>query len=173
MVCGAAFMVLLGAARPAAAAVDPKIVEALTWVRDASDDRALWDYIRKDPIPVVFARLPLGVAGAYVRSRGRAWIELSNLLQNGPAEVIGRELYHQYIHRLQDRSPERIMVAQTETAAGYAVAMRYLRSTVRRAGPTPKAPPEVRAAFGEPVWTRHARLNRTRGRGTTILVYRR
>lgn len=164
-------LVLLALARPASAAVDPRIVDALAWVRDADDGRALWDYIRRDPIPIAFARLPLGVTGNYVRSQGKAWIELNEHMRGDPPEALGRELYHQYIHRLQDRAPERVALAQLETAAGYRVAMRYLGSTVRRQGPLPQAPPEVRAAFGEADWERHAR---GRGRrGTTILVYRR
>ena len=147
----------------ARAAVDPKIVEALSWVRDAGDGGALWDYVRRDPIPVVLARLPLGVDGRYVRKQGKAWIELSDRLQT----ELGREVYHQYIHRLQDRSPELVTAAQAETSAGYQAAMRYLRSQVRPRGEFPQAPAEVRAAFGvQDTYRRHAHR-----KGPVIQVY--
>lgn len=161
-----ALLVVLSAV-PGRAAVDPKIVEALTYVRDAGDGGALWDYLRRDPVPVVFARLPLGVDSRYVRKQGKAWIELSDRLHGERGPALGRELYHQYIHRLQDRSPELVTAAEAETVVGYRTAMRYLRSQVRPRGDPPEAPAEVRAAFDVEEGThRHAHR-----KGSILRVY--
>ncbi|MBI5202740.1 MAG: hypothetical protein HY925_14200, partial [Elusimicrobia bacterium] len=101
-----------------------------------------------------FARLPLGVDSRYVRKQGKAWIELSDRLEKGA----GPEIYHQYIHRLQDRSPELVTAADAETVSGYRAAMRYLRSQIRANQDMPQAPLAVRAAFGaEKTFVRHAR----------------
>lgn len=142
-------MALLASASLARAEVDPKVVEALAYVRDAPDGGAMWEFVRKDPIPIVFARLLPGVEGRYIKAAdGRGWVELNERLRNEPGPRVGKALYHQYLHRLQDRAPQLVAPDEMDTLDGYVVAMRQLREEVRPNGPFPDAPAEVRREFG-------------------------
>lgn len=149
--------------------MEPKLVEALAYVRDAADGGALWAYIRKDPIPVVFARLLPGVEGRYMKGPdGRGWVELNERLRGESAERVGRVLYHQYIHRLQDRAAEVVVADEMDSFDGYMIAMKQLRAEVRPDGPFPDAPMEVRKEFGVRVYLGLGRADRRRRFGLTI-----
>lgn len=150
----AAMLVVALLASPVRADVDPAIVEALAFVRDAPDGGALWSYLNRDPIPIVLTKLPDGVDGRYTRdSQGRGWIELSERLRGAPRKVAGTELYRQYIYRLEDRAPELVDPVDVDTQAGYRVALRYLRDQVQPGGPLPVPPPEIRRHFAR--WPAH------------------
>lgn len=152
---------ILLAAAPARAQTDVKIVEALAYVRDAPDGGAMWEYVKKDPIPIVFVRLLPGVDGRYMRAGdGRGWVELNERLRAEPGPKVGRVLYHQYLHRLQDRAPEVVTAGDMDTRDGYAIAMRQLREEIRPGGAYPDAPPEVRREFGVKVFFGESRRGR-------------
>jgi hypothetical protein len=153
------WLACLLAASPAGSAerLDRTIIAGLEFIRDAPDGGAMFDYIRADPVPIAFAPLTPDRSGHYVsktyftdgRVVDRARIELNADLRGASRERVGRVLYHEYIHRLQDQSPQDMPSADAHSPAGYALAMRYLRDQVRPGQAVPEAPREVRDGFRE------------------------
>ncbi len=94
---------------------DSSIRSGMDYIRDSgSDGKAMYRYMKKDPVPIVFEDLPRNVEGLYrsektvnnagdvVRDDSR--IVLRRGLRGAPASKVGEVLFHEYIHRAQDQS---------------------------------------------------------------------
>ncbi len=94
---------------------DSSIRSGMDYIRDSgSDGKAMYRYIKKDPVPVTYGDLPMGVQGLYRSQkkvdnagnvvRDDSKIVLNRSLRGAPSSQIGEVLYHEYVHRAQDQS---------------------------------------------------------------------
>ena len=130
---------------------DDAVTAALVEVGRLQNGQAMLDYIRRDPVPIRFAKLPPRLGGWYKYTQGplgvSAVIELSDRMRGDPWSA-GRVLYHEYIHRLAHMGG----APQTDEHRGHSVeayetAMRRLRASVRPGGPPLEAPSDVKVGF--------------------------
>jgi len=132
---------VLGAPQPLEAApMEPEVAAAVAYLsRSGEDGRAMADYMARDPLPITFGNPLPGKAGEYrsswIMNGARrtivdARIVLDHKLRSGGVETIGEVLYHEYIHRLQDRFDPQGMRARPHSSEGFDRALGELRREV-------------------------------------------
>lgn len=109
----------------------------LNYLRDTGrNGSAMAEYMEKDRIPICYGRTPKGKSGYYLSKKKRiaGWtrdsssIVLHDDLKSASPESVGETLYHEYVHRLQDKAGAFHGDCPTHSKKGFDKAMGYLES---------------------------------------------